>query len=102
MRSKKKEILKLIELLEQPHDSVEDLANTIWKTIDQLRQEHEAYVVAVKHENPLLLVYGIYDTENSAKKDLERYRSTTGGERCAILRLCSPTKMFAGEQIEFR
>lgn len=102
MRSRKKELELLIATLEQPHDSVEDLAESVWKLIDSQRIVREAWAVAVNHGSNLIITYGLYDTENAAIKDLKKYRSTTGNEVAYVLKVVSPTALWGGEQLEFR
>lgn len=102
MRSRKKEVELLVEVLELAHDSVEDLAEAVWKLLDQQRREREAWVVAVNHGHPLVLAYGIYDTVNAASKDLDKYRSSTGNEKAFVLKLLSPSAMFGGEVMDYK
>lgn len=102
MRSRKKEVELLVSVLEQAHDSVEDLAEAVWKLIDQQRRDREAWVVAVNHGHPLVLAYGMYDTLNSATKDLDKFRSTTGNERAYVLKLLSSSALFGGEEIDYK
>lgn len=102
MRSRKKELELLVELLEKEHDSVEDLAEAVWKLIDEQRKSRDGYIVAVNHGSNVVLTYGVYDTETSAVKDLERYRSTTGGEKVMLFKMFNPTALWGGEGLEFR
>lgn len=102
MRSRKKELEDIVNVLEQEHDSVEELAETVWKLIDNQRKGRDGYVVAVNHGSNVILTYGVYDTEAAALKDLERYRSTTGGERAFVLKLFNPTALWGGEGLEYR
>jgi hypothetical protein len=102
VRSRKKEVELLIEVLEQAHDSVEDLAESVWKLLDSQRRGREAWVVAVNHGYPLVLTYGMYETMNAALKDLEKYRSTTGNEKAYVLKLLSSSAMFGGDEIDYK
>lgn len=102
MRSRKKEIELLVDVLEQAHDSVEDLAEAVWKLIDQQRRGREAWVVAVNHGHPLVLAYGMYDTMNSAVKDLDKFRSITGNEKAHVLKMLSSSALFGGEEMDYK
>ena len=101
MRSRKKELQQIITILDQPHDSVEDLAEEVWKLIDALRRDREAYAVIVRDEN-LVFTYGLYDTENSARKDLEKYRAVTPNNRAMITKVLSPSTLWGGELLDDR
>ena len=79
---------------------MEDLAEAVWKLIDQQRRGREAWVVAVNHGHPLVLAYGMYDTLNSATKDLDKFRSMTGNERAYVLKLLSSSALFGGEEMD--
>ena len=102
LRTRKKEIAKLVELLEQPHDSVEELAETIWKQIDEYRAVREAWIIGVNHGAGIVLMYGLYDTENSALKDLKHFRSTTGGERVGLFKVLHPSTHWNGELVGYK
>jgi len=102
MRSRKKELELVTALLEQEHDSVEDLAEAVWKLIDEQRKSRDGYVVMVNHGLPLMMTYGVYDTEAAAFKDMERYRSTTGNEKAFVFKLFNPTALWGGNGLEFR
>ena len=102
MRSRKKEIAELITILEQPHDNVEDLAEAIWKQIDAYRAVREAYVVGVHHGQGITLMYGLYDTENSALKDVKNFRSTTGNERVGLFKVLHPSAHWGGELLGYK
>jgi hypothetical protein len=94
MRSRKKEMESIVALLEQEHDSVEDLADAVWKTIDIQRRERDGWVIFVYHGHPLYMVYGVFDTENAALKELEKIKSTTGNEKAFVFRLVAAHKVF--------
>lgn len=102
MRTRKKEVEALIATLEQEHASVEDLADTIWKQIDEYRTVREAWVIAVNHGSNIVITYGLYDTENAALKDLAKYRSTTGNEVAYVLKLFSPSALWGGDKLDWK
>jgi hypothetical protein len=102
LRTRKKEITQLVELLEQPHDSVEELAETIWKQIDEYRAVREAWIIGVHHGQGITLMYGLYDTENSAMKDLKNFRSTTGQERVGLFKILHPSAHWGGQLLGYK
>lgn len=102
MRSRKKELEQIADLLSQEHDTVDDLAEQIWKMVDQMRKDREGYVVVVNHGHPLYLAYGMFDTANAASKDLTKFRSLTGGEKAYVLKLVSPSGMFDQQFDDFK
>lgn len=102
MRSRKKELESIVEVLSQEHDSVEDLAEQIWKMVDQMRKDREGYVVVVNHGHPLYLAYGMFDTVNAATKDLGKFRSLTGGEKAYVVKMVSPSGMFEQKFEDFK
>lgn len=99
MRSRKKELEELVQLLDSDHDDVESLADAVWKLVDSHRKVREAWVIVVNHGHPLYLAYGLYDTVAAAQKDLGKYKSTTGNERAYIVKAIEPSLIF--EQDEF-
>lgn len=102
MRSRKKEIADLVATLEQPHESVEDLAEAIWKQIDQYRAVREAWIIGVQHGQGIVLMYGLYDTENSALKDLKHFKSTTGQERVGLFKVLHPSTHWNGDLVGYK
>lgn len=101
MRHRKKEIQELITILDNPHDSVEDLAEEIWVKVDEFRRDREAWAVIVRQEQ-LIFLYGLYDTENSARKDLEKYRAVTENNRAMITKVLSPSALWGGELLDYK
>lgn len=100
MRIRKAESAQLVELLSKPHDSVEDLVNVVWKSVDESRRVREAYVILVNHGGGIVLSYGIYDTRAAAERDLAKFRSTTGAERATITKLLSASQFFEFDHAE--
>lgn len=94
MRSRKKEMEELVQLLDSDHDDVESLAEQVWKLLDAHRKVREAWVIVVNHGHPLYLSYGLYDTAVAAQKDLHKYRSTTGNEKAYIVKVIEPSHIF--------
>ena len=50
MRTRKKELEAIADVLEQEHHDVVYLAEIIWKMIDEMRRERELYVVGVNYQ----------------------------------------------------
>jgi hypothetical protein len=94
VRSRKKEIESVVALLDQEHESVEDLAEAVWKLVDVQRRERDGWVIFVNHGHPLYMVYGVFDTENAALKELGKMKSTTGNEKVFVFRLAHASKVF--------
>jgi len=101
MRSRKKEVQELVTILDNPHDSVEDLAEEIWVKVDEFRRVREAWAVIVRQEQ-LIFLYGLYDTENSARKDLEKYRAVTKNNQAMITKVLSPSALWGGELLDYK
>lgn len=64
------EVRALVALLNQPADSVEELAKTLIRTLDELRQDRTDYLV-LRKMGPMLDCYGPYVTANAAAKAVE-------------------------------
>jgi len=94
MRSRKGELAELVDLLSAEHESVEDLAGKVWDLVDRQRAARDVFLVAVNHGHGLVLAYGLYVTENAARKDMAKFRSQTGNEKAFVLRLVDPAAMF--------
>jgi len=94
VRARPTELKKLRELLSQEHDSVEDLAKQVWELIDQMRYDHEKWVVVTRSETmPLPLIWGVYDTKLTAEKDIGRnIIGYTNGTTAQVFRLVAPDK----------
>lgn len=96
MRQRKKEIDSLTSVLESEHHDVDALASDIWKLIDNARRDRDVWVVAVRMDN-LNFLYGPYESEATAKKDVELGSIQSVGstkDKYMILKLLSPSKIF--------
>jgi len=62
----------VIKLLNEPAESVEDLATDVIMAIDALREKRTDYVTVVRHsiDPPFFAAYGPYVTRNAAERDL--------------------------------
>ena len=95
MRQRKKEMDVLVSLLESEHDDVDVLASEIWKAIDVARRDRDLWVVAVRMGG-LNFLYGPYESEATAKKDIEtgQIKSIYNEDRYMIMKLLSPSRIF--------
>ena len=60
----------VVKLLNEPADSVEQLAADVILAIDELRTKRTDYVTVVKHAPRFVMVYGPYISIAAAKKDI--------------------------------
>ena len=96
MRTRKKEIEQIISVLEREHDDVIQLAEDIWKLIDNARRERELYVVGVDHEGMGQYIYGTYDSVAQIEKDLSdkgNLRGMSRGDRLKVFKVLSSSSM---------
>lgn len=96
MRQRKKEIDSIVALLEQEHEDVHELVGEVWKTIDNARRDRELWVVATRVAGGTNLIYGPYESEATARKDVElgQIKGVDKGDRYMIMNLLSPSKIF--------
>ena len=106
MRTRKKEIEQIVALLESPADDVESLAEDVWKLIDTLRRERELWVIGADHHRMGQFIYGVYESEATAQKDMTEFgnmASYTDQDRYRIFRVLSPSqKNRFNEPIDFK
>ncbi len=100
MRTRKKELDAIAKLLEQEHEDVEDLAESIWKLVDEQRRGRELWVVAVRMDG-MNFLYGAYESEATARKDVEsgRIKSVGTKDLYMIMKLLSPNKIFESTEL---
>lgn len=60
----------VVELLDAPAESVEELATDVILAIDALRAKRKDWVVVVYDPGVAVHVHGPYITENAARKDI--------------------------------
>lgn len=97
MRQRKKEIEQLEKLLEQPADSVEELASDIWELVDNLRRGREVYVVGVNYVGVGQFLFGPYESDTLAAKDIEgrgNIRALRAGDYGKVFKVLAPTSIF--------
>jgi hypothetical protein len=104
MRQRKKEMDALIKLLEQPAESVDDLAEDVWKLIDNARRERDVYVLGMNYNGVGQFLFGPYESEAMARKDIEGRGNVRGlgtGDTGKIFKVLVPTDNFPkDEQID--
>lgn len=101
MRTRKKEISAIADVLEKEHHDVEYLAEIIWKMIDDMRREREVYVVGVNYQGVGQFLFGCYESEAMAIKDYEgkgNIRALKAGDTARVFKLLAPTKIFNDTQ----
>lgn len=104
MRQRKKEMDALIKLLEQPAESVDDLAEDVWKLIDDSRRERDVYVLGINYNGVGQFLFGPYESEAMARKDIEGRGNVRGlgtGDTGKVFKVLVPTDIFPkDEQID--
>jgi hypothetical protein len=98
MRTRKKELEAIADVLEQEHHDVVYLAEIIWKMIDEMRRERELYVVGVNYQGVGQFLFGAYESETMAIKDYEgrgNIRALKAGDTAKVFKVLAPTKVFA-------
>lgn len=101
MRTRKKEISAIADVLEKEHHDVEYLAEIIWKMIDELRRDREVYVVGVNYQGVGQFLFGGYESEAMARKDFSgngNIRALKSGDTARVFKLLAPTKIFDDAQ----
>ena len=98
MRTRKKDLEAIADVLEQEHHDVVYLAEIIWKMIDEMRRERELYVVGVNYQGVGQFLFGAYESEAMAIKDYEgrgNIRALKAGDTAKVFKVLAPTKVFA-------
>lgn len=101
MRTRKKELDIISDMLSAPAESVDDLAKDIWTAIDEMRRDRELWVVGVQYDIGQFL-FGPYESEAMAKKDLEgrgNLRGLKPDEVGRVFKLLSPVNNFVTETL---
>lgn len=82
------ELNAIIELLDQPHDSVDALARQVITTLDELRAKRQTWFVVQLLAGKLPILWGPYATSDAARKDIGRtITGTQAGEQGWIVPL---------------
>ena len=98
MRTRKKELDAIADVLEQEHHDVVYLAEIIWKLVDEMRRERELYVVGVNYQGVGQFLFGPYESTTMAAKDYEgrgNIRALKPGDVARVFKVLAPTKVFA-------
>jgi hypothetical protein len=101
LRTRSKELNKIADMLSNPAESVDDLAKDIWSTIDDMRRDRDLWVVGVQYTIGQFL-FGPYDSEATANKDLEgrgKLRGLQPDEVGRVFKLLSPVNVFVTESL---
>ena len=101
MRQRKKEMDALIKLLEQPAESIDDLADDVWKLIDNARRERDVYVIGVNYNGVGQFLFGTYESKAMAQKDIEgrgNIRGVGTGDKGKVFKVLVPTDVFPKEE----
>lgn len=78
----------VVKLLNEPADSVDDLAAEVIATIDGLREQRKDWVVVVYDPGVAVHVHGPYVTKNAAHKDIgKNVYAASEGAYCLVLPL---------------
>lgn len=97
MRTRKKELDAIADVLEQEHHDVVYLAEIVWKMIDEMRRERDIYVVGVNYQGVGQFLFGAYESEAMATKDFEgrgNIRALKSGDIAKVFKVLAPTKIF--------
>lgn len=97
MRTRKKELDAIADVLEKEHHDVVYLAEIVWKMIDDMRRERELYVVGVNYQGVGQFLFGPYESETMATKDFEgrgNIQALKSGDVAKIFKVIAPTKIF--------
>lgn len=95
MRGRKKELDAIVALLEQEHEDVVELADKVWKLVDDYRRSRELYVVGIEHVGVATLVYGAYESMAQVEKDLGEkgnLRGMSRKDRYKVFKVLSPSE----------
>lgn len=98
MRTRKKELEALVNLLEDEHDDVYELAEAVWKLVDEQRRQRDVWVVGMNYDGIGQFLFGCYDSEANARKDIEgkgNIHCLREGDVGKVFKVLAPTKIFA-------
>lgn len=104
MRTRKKELEAIADVLEKEHHDVLYLAEILWKIIDDYRRDREVYVVGVDYQGVGQHLFGTYESQAQAMKDYEgrgNIRALKSGDTAKVFKVLAPTKIF-DEDIKYQ
>jgi hypothetical protein len=96
MRQRKKEVDALIEVLSSPHESVDDLADEVWRLVDSFRRDRDVFVIATRLAGGVNMLFGPYESKTIAQKDVDvgSVKAIDTGDRYMLMKVLSPSKIF--------
>jgi hypothetical protein len=103
VRTRAKEIAFIVELLSKEHDSVDDLAKEVWSLMDSIRRERELWVAAVQYKALGVMLFGPYESETTANKDLDKRATSRGlvpNNIGRVFKVHSPSNMLVTESLQ--
>ncbi len=103
MRTRKKELDAIADVLEQEHHDVVYLAEIIWKMLDDMRRDRDVYVVGVNYQGVGQFLFGPYESEAMATKDFEgrgNIQALKSGDVAKVFKVLAPTKIFNDTPIQ--
>lgn len=110
MRTRKKELDHIADLLSQPAESVDELAKEIWQFIDDSRRQRDMWVVGVQYDGVGQFLFGPYESKANAEKDIEgrgKLKALRQGDSGRVFKLLEPSIVFGDtpnvqEELTFR
>lgn len=103
MRTRKKELEAIADVLEQEHHDVVYLAEIIWKMLDDMRRDRDVYVVGVNYQGVGQFLFGPYESEAVATKDFEgrgNIQALKSGDVAKVFKVLAPSKIFDDTPIQ--
>jgi hypothetical protein len=103
MRTRKKELEAIADVLEQEHHDVVYLAEIIWKMIDDMRRDRDLYAVGVNYQGVGQFLFGPYESEAMATKDFDgrgNIQALKPGDVARVFKVLVPTKIFNDTPIQ--
>ena len=103
MRTRKKELDAIADVLEKEHHDVVYLAEIIWKMLDDMRRDRDVYVVGVNYQGVGQFLFGPYESEAMATKDFEgrgNIQALKSGDVAKVFKVLAPTKIFNDTPIQ--
>jgi hypothetical protein len=103
VRTRKKELDAIADVLEQEHHDVVYLAEIIWKMLDDMRRDRDVYVVGVNYQGVGQFLFGPYESEAMATKDFEgrgNIQALKSGDVAKVFKVLAPTKIFNDTPIQ--
>lgn len=85
------QLKRLADLLAQPADSVEALAESVWETVTDLQNARDRHILFAYHPTlNVAIAYGPYNTDLQARRDAPKRIADTGGTQVRVVKLLDP------------